>query len=93
MIKLIEINSPGCGVCKMMEPMIKVALEPFPSTVFETHGTDTPEGQALCEAYNIRQVPTFIYEHDGNVVRIIQGPTSIGEVRNIINQMYQDEIE
>lgn len=48
MIKLIEINSPGCGVCKMMEPMIKVALEPFPSVVFETHGTETPEGQELC---------------------------------------------
>lgn len=91
MAKIIEITSPTCPVCRMMEPMLKVALQPFPHVKLEVHCNNTPDGEYYCRAYDIHQAPTFLFMNNrGDVIRRHSGAITLGEVRSIINQILTD---
>lgn len=65
-LKLIEVGSTSCGVCKMMKPMVEKAVSKFsPDELdFIYINGDTEEGKEIMEQYqikNVSKVPTFFF--------------------------------
>lgn len=68
-LKLIEVGSTSCGVCKMMKPMVEKAVSKFsPEELdFIYINGDTEEGKTMMEQYQIKKVskvPTFFFFKD-----------------------------
>lgn len=92
MVKLVEITSKNCPVCKMMAPMLNVAIQPFVNTLdFKVYDAESPEGQHYVKNYNIKGAPVFLfYNANGDLIYRHQGSIALGEVRNRINAILTD---
>lgn len=77
-LKLIEVGSTSCGVCKMMKPMVEKAVSKFSPEELEfiyING-DTEEGKDTMKQYDISsvsKVPTFFFYKDSAVVDSFDG--------------------
>lgn len=67
-VKVIELVTPHCGVCKMIAPAVDAALKELGDVEFSKLciGVD-PEAMALAKEYGITQVPTFMFYVDGTL--------------------------
>ncbi len=78
MVKLIEVGSTSCGVCKMMKPMVEKAVSKFSPDELEfiyING-DLEDGKKLMEDYhieNVSKVPTFFFIKDSNIIEDFNG--------------------
>ena len=62
-VKVIEITTATCGICKSIAPMIEKAVELLGDKVdFEKREVDWND--EIVTKYNVRQVPTFLFLDD-----------------------------
>ena len=77
-LKLIEVGSTSCGVCKMMKPMVEKAVSKFSPEELEfiyING-DTEEGKEIMNQYHIEgvsKVPTFFFFKDAVQIESFDG--------------------
>lgn len=82
-LKIIEITTPTCGICKSLAPMVdKVVSIHGDSVVFEKYEVDWDD--PLVKQYTISSVPFFIFlnEETGEEYMQHRGPVSF----NVLNQ-------
>ena len=73
MLKVIKFSASWCVPCKYLKPVfeeIKI-MEDFNNVNFVDYDID--EEYELTKKYNIRSVPTVIFEKDGNEIERISG--------------------
>lgn len=59
-LKVIEVVTETCGICKMIDPIVKKAVELQGERIeFEKRTVDWDD--ELVKKYNIVQVPTFLF--------------------------------
>ena len=70
MIKLVELTTPTCSVCKMIAPMVAKTVAEFPTDRFCYYNVNALEGQgkALADKHGVRSVPVFFFLNDANEV-------------------------
>ena len=90
MLKVIDIWAPWCGPCKMMLPTIEKLQKEFndPTSeagveVIKLNADENPEELAK---YQVRGIPTLIFEKDGEVVARLVGVKREEEIRETINR-------
>lgn len=60
MVKVLEITTPTCGICKSIAPMIDKAVElQGDSIIFEKK--EVTWDDPIVEEYDIHSVPTFLF--------------------------------
>lgn len=83
-LKIIEITTPTCGICKSLAPMVeKVVSIHGDSVVFEKHEIEE-WNDPLVKQYTISTVPFFVFlnEETGEEYMQHRGPVSF----NVLNQ-------
>jgi len=73
MLKVIKFSASWCVPCKYLKPVfeeIKI-MEDFNNVNFVDYDID--EEYELTKKYNVRSVPTVIFEKDGNEIERISG--------------------
>jgi len=73
MLKVIKFSASWCVPCKYLKPVfeeIKI-MEDFNNVNFVDYDID--EEYELTKKYNVRSVPTVIFEKDGNEFERISG--------------------
>lgn len=87
MLKVIEITTPTCGICKSIAPMINKAVElQGDNIIFEKKEVDWDD--AIVSEYDIHSVPTFLFfnsETNELIDRHI-GPISMPQFNAMINE-------
>lgn len=88
MLKVIDVWAPWCGPCKMMMPTIEKLAQEFnvpdsTVTIEKVNADDNPE---LVKKYEIRGIPTLIFEKDGEVVARFVGVKQEKEIREEIQK-------
>lgn len=90
MVKIVEITTPTCGVCKMIAPMVDKVVSMFSSDELEftklCYGEDDEAGK-YAEQYGITNVPVFFFYKDGEMVRRHDGAVSLPQLKSIINEL------
>jgi thioredoxin 1 len=85
-IALIDFFATWCGPCKNIAPKFEQLSKMFSSVTFLK--VDVDESAELAEQFNIRAMPTFVFLHDGKVVKTIEG-TDIRGISNTLEQLTQ----
>lgn len=89
MNKIIEITTPTCSVCKMIKPMLEMALKKnFPELEMLVLDHESEEGMKYVEKYHIKSVPSFFFIKDNEVVErhfgAISAPEFIKKCKTIV---------
>jgi len=82
-MNIIYVTAPWCGPCKSMKPIfIKFAEELGDKITSQIVNVD--EDREVLAKYAIKNVPTFIFEKDGEVVEKVVGIASPDKLRKIV---------
>lgn len=82
-MKVLEIYSRTCGLCKVLESNLQLAGVPH-----ESIDVQSVEGYNIVAKYEIRTVPTLILVDDeGNVVKRHSGLLGIQELKEFRNEV------
>jgi thioredoxin 1 len=82
-MKLIQFTADWCGPCKMMKPKIEQLKEEMGDRmVLEVINVD--ENAAATEAYNVKNIPTFIFENNGEIVERLIGAQQVSTFKEVI---------
>jgi thioredoxin 1 len=82
-MKLIQFTADWCGPCKMMKPKIEQLKEEMGDRmVLEVINVD--ENAAATEAYNVKNIPTFIFETNGEIVERLIGAQQVSTFKEVI---------
>lgn len=68
---LVDFWSPGCGPCRMMEPLLKAAAARHPEVVFaKMNAAENPD---VAWAFEVVAVPTLVLFENGQPKDTITG--------------------
>ena len=70
-IVLIDFFATWCGPCKHVAPKFEELSKLYPHVTFLK--VDVDESVELTEKFNVRAMPTFVFLHNGEVVKTIEG--------------------
>ena len=75
-LKVMDFNATWCGPCRTLAPIIKDLMDEYGDG--EKSGVivekiDVDENRELAEKYSIRNIPTIIFEKDGEVLERVTG--------------------
>ena len=84
-MNIIYVSAPWCGPCKMMKPVFNKFVEENQSR-FTSEIVDADSNRELMEKYNVRNIPTFIFEQNGEVVEKIVGVIPATKLEEIVAQ-------
>lgn len=88
-MKLIQFTADWCGPCKMMKPKIEQLKEEMGDRmVLEVINVD--ENTAATEAYNVKNIPTFIFENNGEIVERLIGAQQVSTFKEVI-EFYENQ--
>lgn len=62
---LLELVTPGCGICSSMEPVLGTVAKTAPGVVAIVDGSSSP---ALARRFDVRRVPTLVVLDRGEEV-------------------------
>lgn len=85
MIKIIEITTPTCSVCKMIKPMLAKAMESFPDVELVVADHQDDIALKLAEKYSIRTVPAFFFIKNDDVIDAHFGAITMPDFKNKVN--------
>ena len=68
---LIDFFATWCGPCKTIAPKFEELSKVYPSVTFLK--VDVDESGELAEMFGVRAMPTFVFVHNGSVVKTIEG--------------------
>lgn len=81
--KIVMVKTPDCGICKMMEPMLEKLAQIDAAVEYDVvYAEDHPD---LIAEYDIMQVPTLLFYHEGLVKEKLVGFQSLPKVREVIS--------
>lgn len=80
---VVKFYSDSCGPCKRMKPIFE-ALATELSTKYNFVEINTATTQGICDQYNIRSIPTFIYFKNGKEVKRSTGSMSQSALKSEI---------
>lgn len=90
MVKLVELTTPTCSVCKMIAPMVTKTVAEFPADKFTYFNVNALEGQGklLADKHGVHSVPVFFFLNDANEVTYRHdGPITPALIREKVNAM------
>jgi thioredoxin 1 len=70
-VVVIDFFATWCGPCKHIAPKFEELSKMYPHISFLK--VDVDESGDLVEYYGIRAMPTFVFLHNGSVVKTIEG--------------------
>jgi thioredoxin 1 len=82
-MKLIQFTADWCGPCKMMKPKIEQLKEEMGDRM-ELEVINVDENAAATEAYNVKNIPTFIFENNGEIVERLIGAQQVSTFKEVI---------
>lgn len=87
MLKVIDVWAPWCGPCKMMMPTIEKLAKEFNVEdsnveILKINADENPEQVAK---YQVRGIPTLLFEKDGEIVARLVGVQQEAAIRETIN--------
>ena len=87
MLKVIDVWAPWCGPCKMMMPTIEKLAKEFnvEDSNVEILKINADENPDQVAKYQVRGIPTLLFEKDGEVVARLVGVKQEAEIRETIN--------
>jgi thioredoxin 1 len=68
---LLDFWAEWCGPCKMMNPVIDELEKEYPD--LKIVKIDIDADAEMVQRYNIKSVPTYILEEDGEIVKFVIG--------------------
>lgn len=83
MINIIYISCSWCGPCKMMKPIFNKFVEAQGDKI-TSEIVNADENQELLAKYAVRNIPTFIFEQNGEVVEKIVGVISATKLEETV---------
>ena len=83
MINIIYISSSWCGPGRMMKPIFNKFVESQGDKI-TSEIVNADENQELLAKYAVRNIPTFIFEQDGEVVEKVVGVISLIKLEEIV---------
>lgn len=88
MLKVIDIWAPWCGPCKMMMPTIEKLAAEFnvPDSNVTIEKLNADENPDLVKKYEVRGIPTLLFEKDGEIVARFVGVKQEKEIREEIQK-------
>lgn len=87
MVKVIEITTASCGICKSIAPMIDKAVQlQGNSIIFEKKEVTWED--SIVDEYNIRSVPTFLFfnSETNELIDRHSGPISMPQFNSKIKE-------
>lgn len=86
MLKVIDVWAPWCGPCKMMMPTIEKLAKEFnvEDSNVEIIKINADENPDQVAKYQVRGIPTLLFEKDGEVVARLVGVKQEAEIRETI---------
>lgn len=88
-MKLIQFTADWCGPCKVMKPKITELKEEMGDR-FELEVINVDENAAAVEAYNVKNIPTFIFESNGEIVERLVGAQQVSTFKELI-EFYENQ--
>ena len=87
MLKVIDVWAPWCGPCKMMMPTIEKLAKEFSVEdsnveIIKINADENPDQVAK---YQVRGIPTLLFEKDGEIVARLVGVQQEATIRETIN--------
>jgi thioredoxin 1 len=82
-MNVIYVSAPWCGPCKMMKPIFNKFVEAQGDKI-TSQIVNADENAELMAKYAIRNIPTFIFEQDGEVVEKVVGVVSLIKLEEIV---------
>jgi thioredoxin len=89
-IKVIDFYADWCNPCKVMAPIFEQVSEDLSSDNIEFQKVNVDEDSETANRYQVRSIPTFVFEVDGVVQNRRMGMTSADQFREIIEGLTQD---
>jgi thioredoxin 1 len=84
-MNIIYVSAPWCGPCKMMKPVFTKFVEDNSNRI-TAEMINADESPEVLEKYSVRNVPTFIFEQNGEVVEKVVGVISATKLEEIVSQ-------
>ena len=84
MLKIIKCYTNWCGPCRTLSKVMDEILPSYNTNLLYTE-VDIEDNDEIAQKYDIRSVPTMIFEHDGKVVCKLVGLRSGNEIKAIID--------
>lgn len=86
-VRVIEVTTATCGICKAIAPMIDKAVELLKDKIdFEKKQVDWDD--ELVNQYDIQQVPTFLFFDDDKFIKKHIGPILLPQLTKLVTDMY-----
>lgn len=84
-MEILQFTAPWCGPCRMMKPGMEAFAKEMGDKINLTV-IDVDTNPELTEEYNIKNVPTFIFKQNENVVERLIGAQPITKFKEIVTQ-------
>lgn len=82
---LVAFDSPNCGACRKMEPVLKDIAEQYPGRVFSLSVTNH---RHLAQTLRIMGTPTMLVVQDGRIVDVFVGITPMSRLMQRLQQVW-----
>ena len=86
MLTIIDVWAPWCGPCKMMMPVIEKLAKEYnvEDSDIKVVQINADEDTETVEKYQIKGIPTLIFERDDEILAREVGVRSEADIRKII---------
>lgn len=84
-MNIIYVSAPWCGPCRMMKPVFNKFVEDNTGR-FTSEIVNADEAPEIMSKYGVRNIPTFIFEQNGEVVEKLVGVLSADKLNEIVAQ-------
>lgn len=82
---LIEFGSPGCGHCRMAEPLIESALKVHPGV--RHIRIEDGSGRRLGRSFKVKLWPTLVFIKDGQEIARLVRPRDAKPIGDALGQI------
>jgi thioredoxin 1 len=90
-IKMIDFTAKWCGPCKQMEPVLHALAKEYSGQV-ELVAIDVDDEPIAAQRYNVRSMPTLVFERDGREVGRIVGTRPRAFVAGVLDRVLSGDV-
>ena len=84
-MKILQFSADWCGPCKMMKPKLKSFAEEMGDRI-DLELINVDENAELTAKYEVKNIPTFIFIKDDEVVKRLIGAQPISQFKEIVTE-------
>jgi len=84
-MKILQFSADWCGPCKMMKPKLKSFAEEMGDRI-DLELINVDENAELTAKYEVKNIPTFIFIKDDEVVKRLIGAAPISQFKEIVTE-------